>query len=370
MLPADATPEAVINAFLTFARTPKPSMRATISAEYHVDAHVIRYDFDAARLGSDVLQAGTETFDGSVTPFGTGVVGGHLFSLDAKGWSIGDATDEMARLFGDGMFSFSHALVIEDLGRDAAGGHRLRVAAGLSLYPPEVAQKTQTGTDRVEVVVSDTGIPTSAVYSLTISGATPSDPPAAEGSATYTFSDTGAGRPLPDFELVPGSTMPPPADGTDAPSEAPDLHDVTLVSVPFRLRIPGAPTVTSGTVKTTGLGDLDQTVVRATGPSGAAYTVVDLALPAGYVQQQGALKLAAAGVAGEAKNLGATVLGQRILKDGPAPGIEAVLATASNVFRIRIYVFASSSIELGVAGTLQQAAVAEADAFLRSIEAR
>ena len=83
--PADAAPEAVIDAFLAFARSPRQSFRAAITGEYRVGSHVITYDLAGLRSGADSLESGTETIDGQAVPFGTGWYGGRLYDVTAAG---------------------------------------------------------------------------------------------------------------------------------------------------------------------------------------------------------------------------------------------------------------------------------------------
>ena len=173
---APGTSEGVIDAFLAFARSPDQTFAVSITGDFTVGAHRITYDMSGGRSGGDAFQTGTETSDGTRTPFGSAVIGGRLYSTgDGGAWQPTDASSEVIAFYADSMLSFSRALVLEDLGRDARSGlHRLRVSAGFSLFPPQMSANAildgHDETDRLELVVTDAGVPVEATYTRTCLG--------------------------------------------------------------------------------------------------------------------------------------------------------------------------------------------------------
>ena len=74
--------------------------------------------------------------------------------------------------------------------------------------------------------------------------------------------------------------------------------------------------------------------------------------------------------AAEASNHNATVLGTRALQLAGAAGAEVVLGNATSLFRVRIYIFDHSTVEVALGGALAALANASADTFLASLTAR
>ena len=128
--------------------------------------------------------------------------------------------------------------------------------------------------------------------------------------------------------------------------------------------------MTAGPVQNPSLGRLDTTAARGSMPDGTRYAVIETTLPAAYIAAQGAQAVIAQAAASEASNLRATVLGTRALQLAGATGAEVVLGNATSLFRVRIYIFDHSTVEVGLGGTLAAVASASADTFLASLAAR
>jgi hypothetical protein len=362
-VPGGPASDQTIEAFLAFARAPQ-SFSVDIEAEFTVGKQTITYTGTGYRSGPDGVEILTQMVDGQAAPLGMGVVGGRAFIVSEAGWT--PMPPDNVAVLGPGVVSFAQALVLEDLGQDAAGGHLLQVSAGFSIYPPQMASIADAHdlTDRLEVVVDDAGLPLSAVYTRSLSGTIDGAEGTASGRATYTFRDVGKPVAVPSPTLAPGATLTPAV--TPSPPPSFEWTQVPLAYAPLRLEMPGVPEVSSQTVPNEQIGAFAQRDHRLV-LRGSKYTVIESQLPQSYIDAQGAEAIAREAAAIEARNLGATVVGVRPLVGTAQPGIDAVLATQTALYRLRILVVGRDVIELGVAGAPAAVASAEADRFLTSV---
>ena len=185
---------------------------------------------------------------------------------------------------------------------------------------------------------------------------------------TYVFSGVGDPVDMPALNLAPGTSVPP----TPVPSQLPpaDWQSYVLAYSPYTVDLPGAPSTTTNVIENPNLGRIDTTIARLQAVDGARFSVIEGSLPATYIQATGKTSVLQEAVSIEAKNLGATIVGTRALETGGTPGIDAVLATSGAVYRIRFYVFDTSTLELGAAGSIANVANADVDRFLSSLALR
>ena len=365
---AAAASDEIVDAFLAFARSPSESFTVDISAQFKVGRHAIAFAGSGMRSGADAVESLTETVDGQATDEGLALVGGRAYGLTGAGWD--PQPPENAPVLAQTLLSLGQALVLGDLGPDAAsGGHRLQAMAGLSLYPYQMAAIADAHDlgDRLELVVDDAGLPVSAIYTRQVSGTVDGAAATASGSALFTFRNVGAELPIPAPSLVAGATLPPAAPTSAAP--APRWAAVPLAYAPLRLEVPGRPAVAAKTVPNRNIGPVEETDYRLALADGTTYTAIETQYPQSYIDARGVDAVAAEVVALEARNLGATVIGRRSLVGASQPGLDAVLATSSALYRLRVCVAGRDVVELGVVGAPAQVASADADRFLASLGA-
>jgi hypothetical protein len=331
----------------------------------------LTYAMSGVRDGPDVSQVGIETFRGQSTLFGMAFVGGHLYVRDEE-WSL-EPPSPTTSLFANNLLTLGSAIVFEDLGADkATSGHRLRVSAGLSLFPPQMTGNAvpdaHDGAERLELVVSDDGLPIEALYSRSLEGTIDGTEGTASGTVRFAFSDVGSPVEVHAISLGPRATLPPPVGSSPAPAANWKVHG--LAFAPYTLELPGTLVVTNGTIENPNLGSLRQSIVRLTAQDGAKYTAIEVAAPSTYIRQVGAMAIADETVSLEASRIGATVVGRRPLEGSDTPGLDAILATTTALYRMRIYVFEDNVLELAVAGSLSAIANADADRFLSSLTSK
>jgi hypothetical protein len=372
--PANPTPIAAIDAFIARFRPGTASFHLDIEGGYDIGTHRIDYDLTGVEDGRDIVVEGIQVTDGTKVELGYAFVDGRpIAKAGTGGWTSATTDAGQAAVFAASLYRFDRAIVLEDLGATGGPGlaqFRLRIAAAMSLYPPQFVngfiKDQRNPTEEITVDITEDGIPQRATYTKSVEGTVDGAATTASGEIEFRFSEVGGPgsialptiSPDPSAPVVPRSSAGPLIEWARYQPEGGS----------FAARMPGAPIVTTADRTSPGIGTFTVRTARFGPAAGPRYSVIDSVLPTAFVAARSADELRRLAGRSTAEGVAATVVGERDVNYNGIEGREFIAANETGVYRYREFLIGNTLVELGVVGPPEQLGTVEVDEFLASLK--